>query len=63
MKRVEDAGRHNPRISAGDGEIKHPRGIDMPRKGALDISRAAKVFGFRPRYDLRTGLEAYVRDV
>jgi nucleoside-diphosphate-sugar epimerase len=33
----------------------------MPRKGALDISRAAKVFGFRPRYDLRAGLEAYVR--
>jgi UDP-glucose 4-epimerase len=49
------------RISAGDGEIKHPGGIDMPRKGALDISRAAKVFGFRPRYDLRAGLEAYVR--
>jgi nucleoside-diphosphate-sugar epimerase len=48
------------RISAGDGEIKHPGGIDMPRKGALDISRAAKVFGFRPRYDLRAGLEAYV---
>jgi len=35
----------------------------MPRKGALDISRAAKVkvFGFRPHYDLRAGLEAYVR--
>jgi UDP-glucose 4-epimerase len=49
------------RISAGDGEIKHPGAIDMPRKGALDISRAAKVFGFRPRYDLRSGLEAYVR--
>jgi nucleoside-diphosphate-sugar epimerase len=50
------------RISAGDGEIKHPGGIDMPRKGALDSSRAAKVFGFRPRYDLRAGLEAYIRD-
>ena len=49
------------RISAGDGEIKHPGGIDMPRKGALDIARAAKVFGFRPRYDLRAGFEAYVR--
>jgi len=33
----------------------------MPRKGALDIARAAKVFGFRPRYDLRAGFEAYVR--
>ena len=40
---------------------KHPGGIDMPRKGALDIARAAKVFGFRPRYDLRAGFEAYVR--
>jgi UDP-glucose 4-epimerase len=50
------------RISAGGGEIKHPGGIDMSRKGALDISRAAKVFGFRPRYDLRAGLEAYIRD-
>ena len=49
-------------LSAGDGEIKHPGGIDMPRKGALDISRAAKVFDYRPRYDLRAGLEAYVRD-
>jgi UDP-glucose 4-epimerase len=49
------------RISAGDGEIKHPGGIDMPRKGALDIACAAKVFGFRPRCDLRAGLEAYVR--
>jgi UDP-glucose 4-epimerase len=50
------------RISAGDGEIKHPGGIDMPRKGALDISRASKAFGYRPRFDLRAGLEAYVRD-
>jgi hypothetical protein len=40
---------------------KHPGGIDMPRKGALDIARAAKVFGFRPCYDLRAGFEAYVR--
>lgn len=48
------------RISAGDGAIKHTGGIDMPRKGALDISRAAHVFGYRPRYDLRAGLAAYV---
>jgi UDP-glucose 4-epimerase len=49
------------RISAGDGEIKHPGGIDMPRKGALGIARAASVFGYRPRYDLRAGLDAYVQ--
>jgi hypothetical protein len=34
----------------------------MPRKGALDSSRAAKAFGFRPRYELRAGLEVYVLD-
>jgi len=50
------------RISAGPGAIKHPGGIEMPRKGALDSSRAAKVFGYRPRYDLRAGLQAFVRD-
>jgi nucleoside-diphosphate-sugar epimerase len=50
------------RISAGGGAIKHPGGIDMPRKGALDIARAQNTFGYSPRYDLRAGLEAYVRD-
>jgi UDP-glucose 4-epimerase len=49
----------NARISAGKGSIKHPGGFDMPRKGALDVARAANVFGFQPRYDLRAGLEAY----
>ena len=34
----------------------------MPRKGALNSARAAAVFGYNPRYDLRTGLEVYVRD-
>ena len=47
------------RISAGGGQIKHPGGIDMPRKGALNSARAAAVFGYNPRYDLRAGLEAY----
>jgi nucleoside-diphosphate-sugar epimerase len=51
------------RISAGPGQIKHPGGIDMPRKGALDSTRAGKAFGYRPRYDLPAGLEAYVRDL
>lgn len=50
------------KISVGPGELKHPGGIDMPRKGALDSSRAAKVFGYEPAYDLRAGLQAYVRD-
>ena len=50
------------RVSAGGGEIKHPGGIDMPRKGALNSARAAAVFGYSPRYDLRAGLDAYIRD-
>jgi hypothetical protein len=51
------------RISAGGGETKHPGGgIDMPRKGALNSARAAAVFGYSPRYDLRAGLEVYIRD-
>jgi hypothetical protein len=37
MNRVED-GRYHPRMSAGDGEIKHPGAIDVPRERALDIS-------------------------
>jgi UDP-glucose 4-epimerase len=47
-------------ISVGPGEIQHPGGFDMPRKGALDSKRAATVFGFSPRFDLRAGLQAYV---
>ena len=50
------------RTSAGGGEIKHPGGIDMPRKGALNSARAAAIFGYSPRYDLRAGLEVYIRD-
>jgi nucleoside-diphosphate-sugar epimerase len=50
------------RISIGPGEIKHPGGYDMPRKGALSTERAAKVFGYRPRFDLRAGLSAYLAE-
>jgi len=30
------------------------------RKGALDVGRAAAELGWRPRYDIRAGLSAYV---
>jgi UDP-glucose 4-epimerase len=46
------------RISVGAGQMKHPGGHEMPRKGALSIDRAAKAFGYRPRFDLRAGLSA-----
>ena len=47
-------------ISVGPGELKHPGGIDMPRKGALDSSRAARVFGYRPRYDVAAGIASTI---
>jgi nucleoside-diphosphate-sugar epimerase len=49
------------RISVGPGDLKHPGGVAMPRKGALDSTRAAEVFGYKAKYDLRAGLEAYLR--
>ena len=47
-------------ISVGPGELRHTGGINMPPKGALDSTRAAKVFGYRPHFDLEAGLTAYV---
>ena len=40
----------------------HRGGIDMPRKGALNSGRPSAVFRYNPRYDLRAGLDAYIRD-
>lgn len=47
-------------LSIGPGWGKHGDQIDMVRKGALDVARAAAELGWRPRYDIRSGLEAYV---
>jgi UDP-glucose 4-epimerase len=47
-------------ISVGPGLMQHTGGYEMPAKGALDSTRAHEVFGYTPRFDLRTGLEAYV---
>jgi nucleoside-diphosphate-sugar epimerase len=35
--------------------------VEMVRKGALDVTRAATELGWRPRYDIRSGLAAYIR--
>jgi nucleoside-diphosphate-sugar epimerase len=51
------------RISVGPGEITHPGGYAMPRKGALNSQRATNVFGYRPRFDLHAGLSAYLAGV
>jgi nucleoside-diphosphate-sugar epimerase len=47
-------------LSVGPGTYRHGDRIDIVRKGALDVSRAAAELGWRPRYDIRTGLAAYV---
>ena len=48
-------------LSVGAGTLRHGDRIDIVRKGALDVSRAASELGWKPRYDIRTGLAAYVR--
>ncbi|MCW5621151.1 MAG: NAD(P)-dependent oxidoreductase [Burkholderiales bacterium] len=49
------------RLSAGSGPYRHGNQIEIVRKGALDVSRAKIELGWAPRYDMRAGLEAYVR--
>jgi len=50
-------------LSVGPGPYRHGDRIEIVRKGALDISRAAAEFGWRPRFDIRAGLAAYVKAV
>jgi nucleoside-diphosphate-sugar epimerase len=47
-----------PPIVVGSGPYRHAGPVAMPRKGALDCSRAMAAFGFRPRFDIRAGLAA-----
>lgn len=47
------------RLSVGPGPYRHGDRIDMVKKGALDVSRAAAELGWRPRFDVRSGLAAY----
>lgn len=47
-----------PPITVGSGPYLHAGRVAMPRKGALDCSRAATAFGYRPRFDMRAGLTA-----
>jgi len=48
-------------LSVGPGPYRHGDHVDMVRKGSLDVTRAAGEFGWRPRYDIRAGLTAYVK--
>ena len=45
-------------ITVGSGPYQHSEGIGMPTKGALDCRRAQAAFGYRPKFDIRAGLEA-----
>src|SRR5579859_2579934 len=50
-------------LSVGLGPYRHGDRIEIVRKGALDVSRAAAEFGWRPRFDIRAGLAAYVKSL
>ncbi len=47
-------------LSVGPGVYRHGDQVEMVRKGALDVGRAAAELGWVPRYDIRAGLAAYV---
>jgi len=47
-------------ISVGPGVYRHNGIWPLPRKGALDSSRAGAAFGYRPKFDLQRGLSAYL---
>lgn len=48
-------------LSVGPGVYRHGDQVEMVRKGALDVGRAAAELGWTPRYDIHTGLAAYIR--
>ncbi len=55
---VADLAPGAPPITVGPGPYKHDGRIAMPRKGALDCTRAAETFGYEPKFDIHRGLQA-----
>ncbi len=47
-------------LSVGPGRYRHGDQVDLVRKGALEISRAAAELGWKPCFDIRSGLAAYI---
>lgn len=45
-------------LTLGPGTIDFAPGIKAWKKGALDITRATRTLGYRPRYDMRAGIAA-----
>jgi UDP-glucose 4-epimerase len=50
-------------LSVGKGAYRHGDRIEAVRKGALDVGRAGAELGWKPRYDIRAGLAAYVQAI
>lgn len=48
------------RLSVGPGRYRHGGLVELVPKGALDISRAQAEFGWKPAFDIRRGLAAYI---
>jgi nucleoside-diphosphate-sugar epimerase len=47
-------------LAIGPGHYAFADGVEPVRKGALDIARARRELNYAPRYDIRSGLAAYV---
>ena len=47
-------------LTVGPGPLWFTDEMVAPKKGALDITRARKVLGYQPKYDLRQGLAANI---
>jgi nucleoside-diphosphate-sugar epimerase len=48
-------------ISVGPGEYRFDERAVAVRKGALDVRRAREHLNYQPKYDIRTGLAAYIQ--
>jgi nucleoside-diphosphate-sugar epimerase len=48
-------------LSVGPGPYRLDDRVELVRKGALDVGRAAAEMGWAPKYDIRAGLAAYVQ--
>jgi len=48
-------------LSVGPGAYRHGDRVEAVRKGALDVTRAAAELGWKPRYDIRSGLAVYIQ--
>lgn len=47
-------------LAVGPGNYEFAKGLPAVKKGALDIARARTELGYNPRYDIRSGLAAYL---